>query len=86
MACGTPVVGANRGGIPEVLGKTGRLVDPEDIEALAAAISDLLTQAGYRKELSQAALHRCRQMFDWNVIADNWAALLGEAGISYATS
>ena len=30
MACATPVVGAKRGGISEVLGSTGRLIDPEN--------------------------------------------------------
>ena len=31
MACATPVLGSKRGGIPEVLGDTGLLIDPEDI-------------------------------------------------------
>ena len=42
MACGTVVVGSERGGIPEVLGDTGYLLDPEDIEAFAHALSEVL--------------------------------------------
>ena len=35
MACATPVVGSNRGGIPEVLGDAGIVVNPEDVEEFA---------------------------------------------------
>jgi glycosyltransferase involved in cell wall biosynthesis len=78
MACATPVVGANRGGIPEVLGSTGRLVDPEDTENFAAALSDLLAEPGRCCQLGRAAHQRCQQMFDWKIIADQWAILLAE--------
>lgn len=76
MACATPVVGSNRGGIPEVLGDTGRLVDPEDIENFAATLSALLAQPDERAQLGTAADKRCRKMFDWRLIAENWADLL----------
>jgi len=78
MACATPVVGANRGGIPEVLGSAGRLVDPEDTENFAATLSTLLAQPSRRGQLGRAAHQRCQQMFDWKVIADQWAVLLAE--------
>jgi glycosyltransferase involved in cell wall biosynthesis len=76
MACATPVVGANRGGIPEVLGSTGRLVDPEDAENFAAALSALLARPDDRARLGAAAYDRCRTMFDWRTIAENWVALV----------
>jgi spore coat protein SA len=78
MACATPVVGAKRGGIPEVLGSTGLLVDPEDIENFAASLSTLLAQPGRRSQLGRSAHQRCQQMFDWKVIADQFAALSTE--------
>src|SRR5205823_3781797 len=43
MTIGVPVVAANRGALPEVLGDTGVLVDPEDADQMASAILDLLT-------------------------------------------
>jgi len=76
MACATPVVGSNRGGIPEVLGETGRLIDPEDIGQYADALSALLHDSEERQRLSRAALERCRRMFDWNVIAATWLSYL----------
>jgi glycosyltransferase involved in cell wall biosynthesis len=76
MACATPVVGANRGGIPEVLGDAGVLVDPQNTENFAAILSDLLARPAHCSQLGAAAYERSRQMFDWRVIAANWGALL----------
>jgi glycosyltransferase involved in cell wall biosynthesis len=76
MACGTVVVGSSRGGIPEVLGDTGRLVDPENIQEFAAAMSWLLANVERRSELAAASLERARRLFAWPVIAERWAKLL----------
>ncbi len=76
MACATPVVGSNRGGISEVLGNTGRLVDPENVQEFSSAISDLLSRPQHRKDLGRAAFERCREMFDWRVTAEKWMTLL----------
>jgi len=78
MACATCIVGANRGGIPEVIGNAGRLVDPENAKEFAATISELLTNPQHRRQLGQAGYERCRKLFDWRVIAENWMALLGQ--------
>jgi spore coat protein SA len=76
MACATPVLGSNRGGIPEVLGDTGILIDPENIESFADAICTLLGNPEYTAKLGQAAHQRCREKFDWQVVAQNWNSLL----------
>jgi spore coat protein SA len=76
MACATPVIGSKRGGIPEVLGETGVLIDPEDIEGFADAMCTLLGNAEHTTNLGRAAYQRCREMFDWQVIADGWNSLL----------
>ena len=39
MTVGVPVVAANRGALPEVLGDAGLLVDPDDPDAIAGAIA-----------------------------------------------
>ena len=79
MACGTPVVGSNRGGIPEVLGETGILVNPEEEEKFADALSSLLGKPDYRAFLGHAAYDRCRELFDWDIIAHQWASILWAA-------
>lgn len=78
MACATPVVGANRGGIPEVLGNVGVLVDPEDIQEFAEALSMLLGNREYAAKLGRAAYQRCRELFDWDVVSKRWSLLLRE--------
>jgi len=76
MACATPVIGSNRGGIPEVLGDAGRLIDPENTAEFAAAISQFLAQPQLCRGLGRTGYERCRQNFDWQVIAEVWTALL----------
>lgn len=76
MACATPVVGSNRGGIPEVLGASGKLVDPEDTIEFSSALSELLSRPEQRAESGRQALERCRTKFDWGVIAQSWRSLL----------
>jgi glycosyltransferase involved in cell wall biosynthesis len=54
MAAGVPVVATAVGGVPDVLdgGRLGRLVPSGSVDALAAAIHDLLTDPGLRANLS----------------------------------
>ncbi len=76
MACATPVVGSKRGGIPEVLGDAGLLVEPEDAEKFAVTLSTLLARPAECARLGAAAHQRCQQLFDWRLIAMSWAVLL----------
>lgn len=43
MACGCIPVGTNAGGIPTVIGDTGYIVPPGDIDALARALEDAIS-------------------------------------------
>jgi len=76
MACATTVVGADRGGIPEVIGDAGLLVDPGNVQKFSAVISDLLTKSEYCRKLGEAGYERCRKIFDWRLTAENWIKLL----------
>ncbi len=51
MACGTPVVAANRSSVPEVVGDAGVLVDPGDPADIAAGLSRALTDSILRDRL-----------------------------------
>jgi glycosyltransferase involved in cell wall biosynthesis len=64
MACGTPVVCANAGAMPEVVGDAGILVGPQDPRGLAAAIACLLEDSTLHDRLVEAGLQRC-QRFSW---------------------
>jgi spore coat protein SA len=76
MACATTVVGTKRGGVLEVIGDSGKIVDPENVPEFAAAISELLAKPEYCRTLGQAGYERCRKMFDWRVTAEAWMNLL----------
>jgi glycosyltransferase involved in cell wall biosynthesis len=54
IACGTPVVGFDVGGIPDMVrpGITGLLAPAQDSEALSAAIVELLYDPGRLAEMS----------------------------------
>ena len=58
--CGKPVVATNVGGLPEMVedGKTGFLVPPRDVDALAAAIVRLMESKSMRKEFAENGMHK----------------------------
>jgi glycosyltransferase involved in cell wall biosynthesis len=77
MASGVPVAASSRAAIPEVVGDSGLLFDPEDVAAMAAMLSRLLSDADLRRELSQRGLQRARQ-FSRQQTASRVVALLEE--------
>jgi len=64
MASNTPVVCSNVSSLPEVAGDAARLVPPADVNALAAAIDDVLRNAALADELRRKGLVQA-QRFDW---------------------
>jgi glycosyltransferase involved in cell wall biosynthesis len=75
MACGTPVVAADRAALPETCGDAALLVDPDDPAVLAAAVVTAATDPATRETLRTAGRRRARQ-FDWAVTAARVDALL----------
>jgi glycosyltransferase involved in cell wall biosynthesis len=65
MACGIPVVASGRSSLPELVGDSGILVDPLDIEHLAEQTLSLLRSPGLRSELSSKGIARASQ-FTWD--------------------
>ncbi|MFM7394056.1 MAG: glycosyltransferase family 4 protein [Cyanobium sp.] len=57
MAAGCPVVGARRGGIPDIVsdGVNGFLYDPDELGSLTTAVANLLGEADTRSALRLAA-------------------------------
>lgn len=79
IASATPVIASRRGGIPEVIGDAGRLIDPEDVTEFATAISQLLANSEECHRLGQAGYERFRRQFDWEITAAKWRDLLDRA-------
>jgi phosphatidylinositol alpha-1,6-mannosyltransferase len=77
-ACGTPVVGARAGGIPDAVqdGTTGLLVPPADPKALADALTRLLTTPELAEHLGRGGRHHAVHEASWDHVADRlWRVL-----------
>ena len=71
-ACGKPVIAGNSGGVPEAVidGRTGLLVDPEDVGQIRDAVLRLLMDERYAGELGKNGLRRACNEFNWNSRAE----------------
>lgn len=77
MASGRPLVMTDNPGVRDYVehGVTGLLVPPGDVEALAAAIGQLLSDPARCAEMGAVAARRVRERFTSSVMAANLAAL-----------
>ncbi|MBW4620680.1 MAG: glycosyltransferase family 4 protein [Cyanosarcina radialis HA8281-LM2] len=64
MACGTPVITSNLSSIPEVAGDAAILIDPYNVEEMAAAMQAVAEDEKLRSSLSALGLQRASQ-FSW---------------------
>lgn len=70
LACGTPCVGTQVGGIPDMLiPEVGVLVPPKDPTALAQAICGMLSDPFAWERMSESSRHRAQTFYDWSRIA-----------------
>jgi glycosyltransferase involved in cell wall biosynthesis len=68
MGCGVPVIASNISAIPEVAGKAALLIDPHNVEELAAAMGELLHNEALRERLRRQGLVQA-QCFSWETTA-----------------
>jgi glycosyltransferase involved in cell wall biosynthesis len=64
MACGTPVIAANKMSLPEIVGDAGIVVEPDNIEALANSIYQLIHDTLLRNQFIEKGLNRVKN-FTW---------------------
>ncbi len=69
MSRGMSIIATEVGGVPEVIknGKEGILISPEDQEALAQSIDDLLENEELQEKLSQTAYKKVREKYSIEV-------------------
>ncbi len=77
MACGTPVIGSNVGGVKFTVkdGETGYLVPANDPDAIAERIAYLYKYPEVRHRLGLQAIKRVHDMFTWKHVASSVATL-----------
>ncbi|MBE9178293.1 glycosyltransferase [Oculatella sp. LEGE 06141] len=80
MSCGTPVIGFDTGGIPDLIkdGVTGRLVPLGDTHQLAKAILDTIFQADRREQMGQACRSVIEAGYTMSIQAERYLALYRE--------
>lgn len=80
IAAGRPVIGADAGGIPEIIrdGETGVLVPAENPVALASAIDKLLDDEALGKRLADAAMKDLKERFPLELMVEKTRAVYDE--------
>lgn len=69
MACGCPVITSNTSSLPEVVGDAGIMIDPHDVDELAEAIYEVLTNDGLKANMVEKGLDRAKT-FSWERTAN----------------
>lgn len=76
------MIAADATALPEVVGRAGRLVAPDDVEGWARAIKELIVDDGLRESLSAAGVERARDL-TWSraagLLEDAYRLVLGRA-------
>jgi len=76
MACGVPCVATDVGDSAYIIGNTGKVVPPNDPQALAGAVVELLElPANRRHELGEDARRRMQQNFDIRAVVNRYEQL-----------
>jgi glycosyltransferase involved in cell wall biosynthesis len=76
MACGIPVVAADRAALPETCGDAALFVDPDDPAAVADGLQQAVSHADVRSRLSEAGLRRSAEL-SWDRAAQQVDEVLG---------
>jgi glycosyltransferase involved in cell wall biosynthesis len=81
MACGTPVLACDVGGVSEVVegGVSGWLVDPDDPEAFAECLRQALGDRERTRAMGAAARERAETFFAREGIVDQYERVYREA-------
>lgn len=80
MAAGRAVVATRVGGVPDAVveGETGKLVEPDDDEALAVALDQVLRSDDLRRSMGEAGARRARSLYHVDTIMKSIESLYNE--------
>jgi glycosyltransferase involved in cell wall biosynthesis len=77
MACGTPVICSDQTSLPEVVGRAGALVNPDDPDQIGQHLHRVLADRERREDLSARGLAHVKH-FNWDRVAVETSALYAE--------
>jgi glycosyltransferase involved in cell wall biosynthesis len=75
QGCGVPVMASNNSSLPEVAGDSALLVDPLDVDAIAAAMARLIAEPELRAELTRRGFENVKR-FSWEKCARETLAVI----------
>jgi glycosyltransferase involved in cell wall biosynthesis len=78
LKCGAPVIASNTSSLPEVGGSAAVYVDPENLDAITAAMSDLFSDKEKRNAMRERGLSEVRK-FDWKRAAEETVKIYSRA-------
>jgi colanic acid/amylovoran biosynthesis glycosyltransferase len=78
MALGLPVISTRVSGIPELIenGRTGLLVEPDDVDAFTDAVEQLIEDSELRLQLSRGAIELVRSEYNLDTQIDSFIEFL----------
>ena len=79
MACGCPIVTSNTSSLPEVVGEAGIMVNPCDIDSLAQAMRQVLTNSELRANMVKRGLEQAKK-FSWEKTAEQTQEIYNKVG------
>jgi len=78
LALGTPAIGTRVGGVPDLLGVEGLLIEAGDVSALTAAMVRLRCDGGLREHLVCEGRKRVAAAYTWPRVADAYERVYRE--------
>jgi L-malate glycosyltransferase len=79
MACGKPVVGTEAGGLQYLISdEGGRKVPPEDPQALATALLEILSSSELQREMGQHNRNLVEKVYDWDQVTQQLESIYYE--------
>jgi len=81
MACKTPVIGTNVGGIPDIItnNKNGLLIPQKDSKALSEAIEYMIKNPKKRKFFADKGYKTVHKRFNWPTVAKEYVSIYNKA-------
>ena len=78
MACGTPLISTDSGGLKDVIGDSAIKIASGSIEEIENKIISLFKDPKKREQLSLKGRKRMEDLFDWKISALNYVKVFEE--------
>ena len=79
MACGTPLISTDSGGLKDVIGDCAIRIRSGSVDDIEREIINLFNSAEKRRELSLKGRSRMEDLFDWKISASKYVKVFEEA-------